>query len=395
MDAMSDLVQRFAEDLAERLSRSVEVDDRGGRPLAITAQLGAIDQVRIEAVLQRQSRPEMTAHAESFGIRSANGPVRMPFNEKLGTLARLCVPVRSAGHLYGFLWLIDAEPPLTDAEVDAAVETAAEIGAALRAHDRSVEAHLADDTRLVTQLFDVDPGDRASARDTVIRQDRLAPDARLAVLVARLDATAEATHSVAADLRRGLPSGRVLVGFRPGKIILVARADLLTRSVQRFISNTSAHHKAHLAGAGIGPTTGLDDELAVAYERATFTARIATVDPAHAGFARWSELGALTALCHLPWTDDTVALLHPRASRLLAPEVATIRETVLTYLELGGDTRTVTEALAIHRTTLYYRLERAGELLGAGWQTGSARLGLHLALRLHDLMSRERDRPRT
>jgi GAF domain-containing protein len=84
----------------------------------------------------------------------------MPFDEKLGTLARLCIPVRSAGQLYGFLWLIDAEPPLTDADVAAAVETAAEIGAALRANDRSVEAHLADDTRIVTQLFDVDPGDR-------------------------------------------------------------------------------------------------------------------------------------------------------------------------------------------------------------------------------------------
>jgi PucR C-terminal helix-turn-helix domain len=392
---MSELVQRLAEDLAGRLGRSVEVDDRGLRPLGITAQLGAIDQVRIEAVLQRHSGPEMVAHAESFGIRRATRPVRMPSNEKLGTLPRLCVPVRSAGQLYGYLWLIDAEPPLTDADVAAAVETAAEIGAALCANDRSVEAQLADDSRIVAQLFSADPAERAAARDAVTRQDRLAPDARLAVLVARLDATAETMHSVAADLRRGLPSGRLLVGFKPGAIVLVAHADLLGRSVQRLISNTAAHHKAHSAGAGIGPTSGLDDELAVAYERAEFTARIATVDPAHAGLARWSELGALTAFCHLPWTNDTLALLHPGASRLLAPELTTIRDTVLTYLELGGDTRTVTAALAIHRTTLYYRLDRAGELLGASWQSGPERLGLHLALRLHDLMARERELPRT
>ena len=392
---MSDLVQRLAEDLAERLGRSVEVDDRAMRPLAITAQIGAIDEVRIEAVLRRYSRPEMVAHAQSFGIRRATGPVRIPADDKLATLARLCVPVRSAGQLYGYLWLIDAEPPLTEADVAAAVETAAEISAALRANERSVETQLADDTRLVTQLFDTDPAGRAAARHAVIRQDRLSPDFRLTVLVARLAATAEATHSVAAELRRALPSGRVLVGFKPGAIVLVGHTDVLTRSVHRLVSNTAAHHRAHFAGAGASPDSGLDDELSTAYERAAFAARIATLDPTHAGFARWSELGAVTAFCHLPWTTDTVALLHPGASRLLAPECTTIRETVLTYLELGGDTRAVTAALAIHRTTLYYRLDRAGELLGAGWQTGSARLGLHLALRLYDLMIREGELPST
>jgi hypothetical protein len=393
MAAVSELVQRLAEDLAERLGRSVEVDDRALRPLGITAQLGAIDQVRIDAVLRRHSGPEMVAHVESFGIRRATAPVRMPADARLGTLPRLCVPVRSAGLLYGYLWLIDAEPPLTDAEVAAAVDTAAEIGVALCSDQRSTDARLDDDIRTVTQLLGTDPADRAAARTTVLRQERLAPDARLAVLVARLDATADAMRRVAVDLRRGLPSGRLLVGCQPEAIVLVARADLLSRSVQRLIASTAAHHGVRVVGIGIGPTSDLDDELAVAYERAAFTARIATLDPARTGCARWSELGAMTAFCHLPWTIDTVALLHPGVPRLLAPELTTIRDTVLTYLELGGDTRTVTAALAIHRTTLYYRLDRASELLGAGWQTGPARLGLHLALRLNDLMMRERDLP--
>ncbi|HEX4356662.1 MAG TPA: hypothetical protein VH141_04025 [Pseudonocardia sp.] len=68
---MSELVQRLAEDLAERLGRSVEVDDRALRPLGITAQLGAIDQVRIDAVLRRRSGPEMVTHVESFAPPSA------------------------------------------------------------------------------------------------------------------------------------------------------------------------------------------------------------------------------------------------------------------------------------------------------------------------------------
>jgi len=388
---VSELVQRLAEDLAERLGRSVEVDDRALRPLGITAQLGAIDQVRIDAVLRRSSGPEMVAHAESFGIRRATGPVRMPADARLGTLPRLCVPVRWAGELYGYLWLIDAEPPLTDTEVVAAVDTAAEIGAALCADDRSAEARLADDTRIVTGLLGTDPVDRAAARTAVIRQGRLAPDTPLAVLVARMEASADAIRRVAAELRRGLPSGRLLVGCQPCAVVLVAHADSLSRSVQRLISTAAAHHGARVLGAGVGPTCGLDDDLAVAGERAAFVARIAAADPTRSGWARWSELGALTAFCHLPWTIETVALLHPGAPRLLAPELTTIRDTVLTYLELGGDTRAVTDALLIHRTTLYYRLDRAGELLGAGWQTGPARLGLHLALRLNDLMLRERD----
>jgi len=390
---VSELVQRLAEDLAERLGRSVEVDDRALRPLGITAQLGAIDQVRIDAVLRRHSGPEMVAHVESFGIRRATGPVRMPADARLGTLPRLCVPVRWEGRLYGYLWLIDAEPPLTDAEVTAAVDTAGEIGAALCADDRSVRARLEDDTQIVTRLLGPDPADRATARTTVIRQERLGPDTRLAVVVARMAATADAVRRVAAELRRGLPSGRVLVGCQPGAIVLVAQADWLSRPVQRLISSAAAQHGARVLGAGIDLAPGLGDELIVAHGCAAFAARIATVDPTRHGWARWGELGPLTAFRHLPWTGETVALLHPRAPRLLAPELTTIRDTVLMYLELGGDTRAVTDALAIHRTTLYYRLDRAGELLGAGWQTGPERLGLHLALRLNELMIRERELP--
>lgn len=38
------------------------------------------------------------------------------------------------------------------------------------------------------------------------------------------------------------------------------------------------------------------------------------------------------------------------------------------------------DALHIHRTTLYYRMDKIRQLIGDGWSSGSSRLGAHAAL---------------
>jgi DNA-binding PucR family transcriptional regulator len=48
------------------------------------------------------------------------------------------------------------------------------------------------------------------------------------------------------------------------------------------------------------------------------------------------------------------------------------------------------KALRLHRTSLYYRLQRVAELTGASLRNGDERLTLHLSLklaRLHGLLS--------
>ena len=56
--------------------------------------------------------------------------------------------------------------------------------------------------------------------------------------------------------------------------------------------------------------------------------------------------------------------------------------TAWAVLELGGDVARSAAELHIHRTTLYYRLDRIAEVTGVDLRTGADRLDLQLALRL-------------
>jgi DNA-binding PucR family transcriptional regulator len=56
--------------------------------------------------------------------------------------------------------------------------------------------------------------------------------------------------------------------------------------------------------------------------------------------------------------------------------------TARALLDAGGDVARTAERLHIHRTTLYYRIERIQAVTGVNLKTGAERDDLHLALRL-------------
>lgn len=77
-------------------------------------------------------------------------------------------------------------------------------------------------------------------------------------------------------------------------------------------------------------------------------------------------------------------LLHgvdEEAARELAAAPRTdLMATARVVLDLGGDVAAAAEALRVHRTTLYYRLDRIQELTGVDLRAGAGRTDLQLAL---------------
>ena len=65
--------------------------------------------------------------------------------------------------------------------------------------------------------------------------------------------------------------------------------------------------------------------------------------------------------------------------------------TLETFLDNAGDVQRTASELFVHRTTLYYRLQRIEELTGADLADGNARLALHLGLKLARLNGRRRE----
>ena len=75
--------------------------------------------------------------------------------------------------------------------------------------------------------------------------------------------------------------------------------------------------------------------------------------------------------------------VHPGLEALLdLPEAAPLLRTLETYLELAGSAQATAEALHLHRTSLYYRLQRVELLAGTDLKSGTERLALHLALKV-------------
>lgn len=106
------------------------------------------------------------------------------------------------------------------------------------------------------------------------------------------------------------------------------------------------------------------------------SAPVPTVEPAPTAAA--DPIGAVAARL----AADEVPV-HPGLEALLdLPEAASLLRTLETYLELAGSAQATAEALHLHRTSLYYRLQRVELLAGTDLKDGTERLALHLALKV-------------
>ncbi|MDX3630417.1 MULTISPECIES: PucR family transcriptional regulator [Streptomyces] len=396
-------VQRLTDALAQRLRRSVEVDDLNLHPLAISEQFEPVDEVRVRSVLARRSSDDVIAFVFSADIAHATHPVRYQANPGLGTLPRICIPLLADDKRFGYLWLIDS-PSVLDDELDDARRTAAEIATLL--HDSaSHELNSLDhEIELTAKLASGEsPGSELLGK--VPAAEILTGGKQLVVVAVRMLAT---EADVGGDQIRRLlhevtwarPTGRSLLGHSAGTVTLVlpdnGPVGDRVRSFIRAVTDAALHHGWSAHGSGIGPVVRSALELADARAKAAYAAAVANGRGEE--LLIWDCLGSDAAFYGLPWDRATVLVFHPGVGPLLEPRNRQLRETVEVYLASGGDTQAAAKQLAIHRTTLYYRLNRANDLLGADWSTSGDRVGLHLALRLDHLMrnsSRAPDSVRT
>jgi sugar diacid utilization regulator len=104
----------------------------------------------------------------------------------------------------------------------------------------------------------------------------------------------------------------------------------------------------------------------------------------------WTKLGELAILLQLPLGDSAEDRLPDEVQRLLAYDKdGRSVETVQAFLDHAGSAPDTADALHVHRTTLYYRLERISEATGLDLDDGRTRLVLHLGLRLRELLRQQ------
>lgn len=329
-------VQAAVDRLAERLGRSVLIEDTHRQePLFWSAQ-GAVDGTRMRSILDRRVDPEVAAVIRRLRLAQATAPVRTPAVPEADMWARWCMPVRHEGRLLGYLWVLDPDGSVTAAELPLLVEC----------------ADLAAETLAKTR--------RSAERSQQLREeclDRLVqgPDAEAARELARLE---RLPHDVRIEVHAPARTG----GWR------------LPAGMSAHVPGTSRR--------GTGPATSGAAlplvELHEAVRRAAATRR-AIAAGARPDPPSWDALGAWRLIVDAPPTLQ-VADLHPAAEVLAAQDRSDLMTTARVVLDHGGDVTAAAKALHLHRTTLYYRLDRIEELTGVDLRDGDGRTDLQLAL---------------
>jgi hypothetical protein len=377
---MADRLQEELDALAVRLGRSLTVDGLDGELLAHSTQWDDADQARIASILLRHVSPERREWEERHVGPDPSGPVAVPANAELGMSARLCVPLRRADRTIGFLWMLHTGVALTAVErqtlARGADVLAAQLDAPARAPGREVD-------RLVRRLFD---DGQAEAAD------------ELAALVPGIvEGVVQLVAVVAHD-------GEGVRPFRPGEFGALVALSPTLRAAPAYVgscaSSTHALVAVHHRGAAcpllaeiehaVEPcvtgafTLGVSDPAPLgaraareARRQALAAAELAALDPALPRPARWAALGAYRTLLAGPRPPDGALRPLDEAGASAPMLLATLEA----FLDLAGDVQAVAKRLNLHRSSLYYRLDRIAQLADVDLADGLVRLDLHLALK--------------
>ncbi len=397
---MSEL-QIITDSLAQRIRRPVNFDDPEMRLLTHSVQAGDIDSGRLATILQRRVPEKVIAWVRSLRVADATGLVRLPANPELGTLARICVPIRWHGTLLGYLWVIDADSSLTAEDLDVVNSSAEAAGSILYRESLREQLERGRERELLRDLLSDAPDFRRYAADELVKED-LFVEGITAVLVAR-PVLAENTiwdddlqlvvMECLDQLRRSRPPRRSLQLVRPDQAVFVLspadrkrgseEVQALGRRLYAMMMDRASTLGLKGLLVGIGEQQHSLQEVVRSYHQALQAARVAESVAAFGPVVEWSRLGIYQLLSQFPMERITSDALPLGLVTLLKhSRRAWLVETLERYLDNGGDAQATANDLALHRASLYYRLQKIEEIASVDLRRGEDRLILHLGLKL-------------
>jgi DNA-binding PucR family transcriptional regulator len=402
---MDDELQMIVDLLSQRVRRPAAIDDPQGHLLAYSAhEDNGLDRVRMTSILTLDTPPDAQKWIRSQGVLKATGPVRLEANQDLAMDARVCVPVRANGVLLGFFWLTDSEPSLDEEELSVATQAADAAAAILYRHQFPDHAHRERELALTNQLLAGDRDMRASAAAGLADECFFRHSGPVGVFVVRTrQRLADAAPEPPLDtmmgqaldhFRRSLAPHKCLVAPRGDHGVAIVASDepalrisgltdLATKLIELLEATVATDTQAWISGCSTSPN-GPSDAFR-AYREALDAALIAERIPDLGPVANWSELGPYRHLAQLV-TDLSAELPDPIEKLLALPAESGLAETLECYLDLAGDVKASAGALALHRASLYYRLEKIERVTGRDLKCGDDRLELHMGLKMARLL---------
>jgi DNA-binding PucR family transcriptional regulator len=395
--AIGQHVQSIVDVLAQTLDRAVLLDDESLAPITHSRQFGQLDDVRMYSLLQRGILPEVKAKLFSIGIGTATEAFWTPALPQHAMMSRFCVPICSADERFGYLWVLDPERSLSDGGQELARQAGRDLQVVLdrrNADLRPAESYL---QALLAQLLE-----NGTSSEQILQElqekDLAQPDSRVSVFafepnVAGPSDPVQRTMSLRLRLIATEPSHLwFAVAGQPTAIIAVSRPE----------NRVNAQHvppavvRAIEAVYGRRPVIGWSGErvpisqAAQAFRNARLALTLAEIGASDNKVAVWTELDSWRTIAILADSysrnpKDLAALVNPGIVDMVESGRDDLIHTLDAYLTHGCDARKTAEALHLHRSTLYYRLEKITEAVGGDLRDGEARFELMLSIRLANI----------
>jgi purine catabolism regulator len=384
-------IEDLAQTLARILGRAVTIEDPAFHVLA-SAQQGAVDEARERSVQRGRTTPEVAEQLLQRGIyellRETMGPVQVAPLPELGmTMERIVAPIIVAREIYGYIWIIAGDHPLTDLD-ELAIGHAATVAALILFKEQAVrEAEEALRGDLLEQLLSGAPASPNLSNQARRVGFRLDYPCQVLIIQGETQngGSPRALQAMVANWlaehdRRALPVWR----DRQLVLLLEERETNSGVHLARDLAAALRHPAVDLL-VGVGGAHNPDaGGVANSFEEAQEAMRVARALGRAQGVVSFAELGMLHWLYHLPpgHADDNIYLEHVRALATYDREKeAELVKTLETYLDYGGSLVDAAKALYVHRNTLLHRIERIEELRGLDLRDSQQRVNLHVALK--------------
>lgn len=403
-------LKALAVTMAGLITQSISIENDRFESLA-SHNIAEVDEARRYTLAEGRTNPALLQALEDHGIlkqiRSTLRSVQIPKIPEAGLeMERILAPIVVHGDIYGYMWIIADERPLSDLD-RMAIESGTTIAALMLFYQEAVQnAEASLKGGLLTQLIHYENSLDASAREAVLNDQALrygldlnAPfvllmlDTRDIKFARQSPPTPTAATTTAARSQKVLQlhrridhlvrsSGwRAVSGQFAGQFIILAQKNGDLSAIPHAIHEriTNAGLRISVSGVHHGAA-----QVAEAHRQCVDTLHISRKMGDMRKTLYFHDLGYLHTL-YRAGVESVRSNAHIAMLRALVSEHADLFHTLEVYLDEGGNGVKAAEKLSVHRSTLNYRLDKIESICGQHLSDPNARINLQVAVKLFKL----------
>ncbi len=342
------------------------------------------EQLSLTLTVSNQELAESLLKAESARVRRR--AVRVPTDRSESS--RVIAPLNHDNRLLGYLTYLDDEPveaPIPGSVEKAIADASDELGLRLALWGFEVRNRAEHTRKLIRDLVGETRTTRETAGSRLLDEGLISDSGECCVLVFRSTYPRDRL-----SVRRATEKTLNLVAR--STTVRIAGAALGDEGVFVFPRQVSRSRLATVLGekgleavcAGIGGLRTSLMDAGESYHEAQIAWRASARDPRRYGrSAFWDDLGIDRLLLQLPLDELSPHDFPPEVQSVMTlPTGSDLVATLEAFLDTGGHVVETARALHIHRSTLYYRLDRIRALTGSDLFDGAIRNDLHAGMRV-------------